>query len=196
MKTIEPRKPRAWELALPVILGITAWVGIAAVMPGASCRDGSPSSAVGRRGACSHHGGVQRGWGWVGILPALLVWGCVSNLLESRRSRGTERQPAQVLAGPMIEPPRKLADPLPTDMVQALRAAIGIGADVSFTYSEDDGYLPARVFPRWIQMADPHGLRTLCVMADCRATGALRAYALDRIRMLNVIEQGDTPVQA
>jgi hypothetical protein len=49
---------------MPIALGIVAfvatWILVGAFFGPTVCRDGSASPSIGRQGACSHHGGVNR----------------------------------------------------------------------------------------------------------------------------------------
>lgn len=50
---------------IPVALGVVAFLAVLivgnAVVGSTVCHDGWPSASIGNKGACSHHGGVNRG---------------------------------------------------------------------------------------------------------------------------------------
>lgn len=193
MQPIEPQGTRPWVFIISALLALVAWAAVARVVPGASCADGSPSHSIGRHGACSHHGGVRSGWGWIGLFPGLFVFAAGVNLLDNvnGRSRKIEKHNDKVVeASTMrIEPRREFAGKVPADNTKALRAAIEINSDVTFLYSVDGSFDLAQAYPRWIQMAEVHGERTLCVIADCRGTGVQRPFAIDRMSGLDIVNR-------
>lgn len=64
-----------------IILGLLAAFlaghGARAIFGGSTCGDGTHSSSIGRRGACSHHGGVNRVGPTLSGLIALFAGGYV-----------------------------------------------------------------------------------------------------------------------
>lgn len=72
------------------------FVGVLAFVPAkeTTCRDGWHSPSIGRAGACSHHGGVDRSWGlrtWLLILGLPAGWWVGAQIpkgLESIHEKG------------------------------------------------------------------------------------------------------------
>ena len=50
---------------------VLVMIGMGYVLGPATCRDGWHSASVGRRGACSHHGGVDRSGGTLRLLMSI-----------------------------------------------------------------------------------------------------------------------------
>lgn len=94
----------------PFVVGILVFI-FAGIVFGlisgpAVCRDGWHSSSIGTRGACSHHGGIKRGWG--GILATIVglaagFWRYVTNESAEAAAREAARSPQ----------PRSSAKPAP-----------------------------------------------------------------------------------
>lgn len=178
------RTKQVGQSGVPGLLGIAAGitVGLAVTfsMPGAACVDGSSSPSIGRSGACSHHGGVARGSGWLGI-PA----GFFAGLL------------VYILAGNVIDPmverreAARLARPAPSQSVNSddkeavLRAAARSSSQVEFLYQGGGAASERRrVYPRWLKMAMVEGEVTLCVMASEELAGNQQPWALSRMSSL------------
>jgi hypothetical protein len=77
------------------ILGIATFAAVVPFQGNATCRDGWHSSAIGRRGACSHHGGVDRPFPFafiagavVGIFSGVKIAG-----IRSRRASRSDARP-------------------------------------------------------------------------------------------------------
>jgi hypothetical protein len=60
--------------------------------PSASCNDGSFSSSIGRRGACSHHGGVDHHplYQLFSIIGGIIVGCSITNFLTPKSTREQE----------------------------------------------------------------------------------------------------------
>jgi len=179
-------RPPRWPWVLGIIVGLAVFGGVAAVVPGDRCADGTSSNAIGRRGACSHHGGVSSGWTFLGV-PAGLFAGMLSyGMLEALEERRAERrrdavrkQWEQVARAPVpanAAPPVRVAG---EDLQGYLRRVMAAGCWIVFQYR--DGDVTARgertVRPRWLQLADAAGKRTLCLVGDCSVDGR-RTFAL------------------
>jgi len=185
MREVKPPKTPYFLMALPWIVGIGIFVGIANLVPDVTCRDGSSSAAIGRRGACSHHGGVGGSWAFIGILPGLFGGMLTMNLIEKARSKKSEpRWTPQPTAPVKRQPPASSA---PEDV---LRSALMSRSQVTFLYQWEDGanLITKTVFPRWLQMAEVQGDRTLCVIADCSSSCDRSPFALSRMRNLHLID--------
>lgn len=57
------------------LAGTTIFFCAAPFVPGSVCKDGTSSASIGRRGACSHHGGVNRSDGTWFLLLLLSAMG-------------------------------------------------------------------------------------------------------------------------
>lgn len=53
------------------VVGAIIFFAVAPLVPGAACKDGTASASIGRRGACSHHGGVSGSGGYWFLLLAV-----------------------------------------------------------------------------------------------------------------------------
>ena len=60
------RRLFAWIIGIATFCGLASLAG--QILGPVTCRDGWPSPSIGRQGACSHHGGVERGREWI-LLP-------------------------------------------------------------------------------------------------------------------------------
>lgn len=71
-------KDRAWLVGIIVFLGSMILLSI--LLGGAVCSDGWASASIGRRGACSSHGGVDRTAGAIKFLLSIgaTVWAVVA----------------------------------------------------------------------------------------------------------------------
>jgi hypothetical protein len=98
---------------LKTILGSVAaflvvFVALGFVLPDAACRDGWKSSAIGRMGACSHHGGVDRTIGGLRFLLSLGAAFAVGFYIHHREHR---RPPREHRPTPVNPPQREGAAP-------------------------------------------------------------------------------------
>ena len=66
---------------------VVAWFICSVLVGSAICNDGWHSSAVGRSGACSHHGGVSRLPGFLAFVASVLVAVAVHTVRERRAQR-------------------------------------------------------------------------------------------------------------
>ena len=71
-------KDRTWLVGITVFLG--AMILLSILLGGAVCSDGWASASIGRRGACSSHGGVDRTVGAIKFLLSIgaTVWAVVA----------------------------------------------------------------------------------------------------------------------
>jgi hypothetical protein len=53
---------RARQIVAVIAVFLVISIGSVFVIPASTCRDGWHSPSIGRPGACSHHGGVDRTW--------------------------------------------------------------------------------------------------------------------------------------
>jgi hypothetical protein len=86
-------KPSRHPVLVGVLVFMVLWVASSRVVPHTVCRDDWPSASIGRRGACSHHGGV--GTNWLALLATLASAGCgvaVSRWLSSRTEKARRAQ--------------------------------------------------------------------------------------------------------
>lgn len=169
------------QRVLPFAVGLGVFVGIANVVPGASCRDGTRSTAIGRRGACSYHGGVTYGWTFIGLplglFAGVFTFGVIERRSQRKRTKEEERVEAAWQEAKARAPASGGAD-VPTvnageDHDTVIRRVIGTGWVVAFEY-RDEGAAASQartVHPRWLQLAEEGGERTLCVIADCPRDG-------------------------
>lgn len=196
MREIRPSNQTGSLWLLGVVVGIGVFLGVASVVPGASCADGTQSSAIGRRGACSHHSGVTSGWTFLGV-PAGLFAGVgtvalVESLMAGRASR--RRDVVDKQWGPVGSPStpasaESLVKRRGEDVQGFLRRVIAAGRWVAFQYpDEGTGQLRERaVRPRWLQLAEEAGERTLCLVGDCNVEGQ-RRFALSRMDRIRAVE--------
>ena len=78
----------------------------------ATCRDGWQSASIGRRGACSHHGGVgENGWAMFVTLLSLGGAFAVFAYLSSRQSRSSS-QPRPLSEAPKLQESLRLGQKL------------------------------------------------------------------------------------
>ncbi|QDE39815.1 DUF3761 domain-containing protein [Luteibacter pinisoli] len=139
---------------MAIVVGIAVFALVAGVVPGAACRDGTPSSAIGRRGACSHHGGVDVGWTWVGVPLGLFALVGALALLDRvpDRGRGGKSRRVNVV-------------PVGTAMESVIRRAIVEGRPVSFLIRDaSESGKRTVIRPGWLQMHPVAGLAELCLM--------------------------------
>ena len=59
----------SWIIGFAVFFALAR--GLGTLFGATTCRDGWPSPSIGRRGACSHHGGVDRSEDWLLIFPVI-----------------------------------------------------------------------------------------------------------------------------
>ncbi len=71
------------------LTGIFIYFMLGSFGPSASCNDGSFSGSIGRRGACSHHGGVDHHslYNLFSILGAIVVGISLTNFLTPKSER-------------------------------------------------------------------------------------------------------------
>lgn len=69
--------------ALWIITFLVIWFGLALLSGPATCRDGWHSSSIGKRGACSHHGGVKNSSSVFFLLALIGASGIVFLVLKS-----------------------------------------------------------------------------------------------------------------
>lgn len=198
MREVKAGKGTRWLWLASVAVGIGVFLGVAAVVPGAHCADGTQSSAIGRRGACSHHGGVTGGWTFVGV-PAGLFAGigtlaALEALLGRHASRRREKQLKEWhQAQASVRVSGTLGRRPGEDRQAFIRRVIAAGRWVTFAY-RDHGTAELRertVRPRWLQLSEIAGERTLCLVGDCAVDGQ-RTFALSRMEQLRAAE----PAQA
>lgn len=83
----------------PILTGIALFlfcvVGLNILFGPATCRDGWRSSSIGRQGACSHHGGVDRSKGSIAFFIAVVVGGGVGYSLY-QKAEAEEREVRRV----------------------------------------------------------------------------------------------------
>lgn len=200
MKQTEPSTPSAWPWLLGLIVGIGVFCGVASVVPGPSCADDTPSAAIGRRGACSHHGGVTSGWTFLGVLPGLFAGIGTVVLIETLKAWGASRREEMVKRlwdQERAKPVRVSAEPVPRrareDVEAFLRRVMLARGWVAFQYREEDGggWRECQVFPRWLQTSEVAGESTFCLVGDCSVEGR-RVFALSRIDNIRGVEPPPT----
>jgi hypothetical protein len=74
---------------------------------GATCRDGWASPSIGRPGACSYHGGVDRSKGALIMVVSLGIGAAAGAWVGNRRNAGPSVGPAS----PMIDPSKSVSMP-------------------------------------------------------------------------------------
>lgn len=93
------------RLPHPIVLALVAFiasqVGLGTVLFAHECSDGWPSGSIGRRGACSHHGGVSRGPDFLrNILSIGIGWAAYAGTAKLRQPP----QPSAPIPKPAVEP--------------------------------------------------------------------------------------------
>lgn len=192
MKRLNPPKPPLWTRVAPFIIGVFAFGLVLHIVPGASCRDGTASSAIGHRGACSHHRGVSVGWGFVGVPIGLFAGVLTANLIDGIYGQRRKRHEESVKEAWAASASTK-AQGLPPNIranehsEAFLRRVMGTGKQVSFTYAASNaGEQSERtVLPRWLQMSEVDGSQTLCLIADCSTDGRM-PFALAKMNQLHL----------
>jgi hypothetical protein len=85
----------AWVAGIAVLVALNVWF-----VPDATCADGWESGSIGRRGACSWHGGVRSSpWGFAALIASVIVGVLIAKFEEIsdwftgwRKRRRAEKQ--------------------------------------------------------------------------------------------------------
>ena len=74
-------------------VGLVMFFGLGVFVPDPTCRDGWKSESIGKRGACSHHGGVKES-PWTSVVFILSIAGgiFITNRLNKRDYPDPEEQ--------------------------------------------------------------------------------------------------------
>jgi hypothetical protein len=83
---------KRWLSRRPILAGLLAflivWLGLGLLIGSTTCRDGWQSPSIGRRGACSHHGGVDRTAGEIiralAIGAGWITWAALNGYAERK----------------------------------------------------------------------------------------------------------------
>lgn len=164
------------------LVGLLLLVGLLSLIPPPTCRDGWRSPSIGRQGACSHHGGVERHSGLAFMAVAVsfgagfLVSAKLSGVIERRKKDRFKRS---------LTPPPTNA---PADEV--IIYAILSESKIEFMYKGRKDFVPAQ------RIVTPTGLTTTggrfgkagtpCVVGYCHIRNAARIFTLDRIQGLKL----------
>lgn len=178
-------------MRIPLAAGATVFLAALVLfvgqIPPATCRDGWQSPSIGLRGACSHHGGVER-HGGLYLLSVLLSSG-----LGFAAHRGLaaiiRRREERTFLATLTPPP---ADAPPIDwVVYALRAQ----KDLVFTYKGQKDFEPRlrRVRPVSLEVRLGRGKRSSepAFTGRCRDSNEERTFVYDRMRGIALAPESD-----
>lgn len=188
MKEIRPSSGTGWIWLVGIVVAVGVFCGVAAIVPGPRCVDGTSSDAIGRRGACSYHRGVTSGQAFLGVPAGLFAGIGTIALLEAMLARAAARREKEV--GQLWDQARASSAPVKVaaprqageELEGYLRRAMLAGGLIAFLHKEEDGtgWRERTVRPRWLQMSEVAGESTYCLVGDCTVDGR-RAFALSRI---------------
>ena len=178
-------------MRIPLAAGATVFLAALVLfvgqIPPATCRDGWQSPSIGLRGACSHHGGVER-HGGLYLLSVLLSSGLgfATHLgLAAIIRRREEKAFLATLTIPAADAP-------PIDwVVYALRAQ----KDVVFSYKGQKDFEPRlrRVRPVSLEVRPGRGKRSSepAFTGRCRDSNEERTFVYDRMRGIALAPKSD-----
>lgn len=189
------RVPRFQIVAKHNLLGAAAGVIVFLVLvqfiPATACADGWESPSIGRRGACSHHGGVRSNGIWYFGVEALslFVGAVVATKIAPSVPDRTASDNAIALLGSESASYRPAAD-LIARAIEARRRIAFVYTKRGSTHSEARTILP-RKFER---MARPSTRSiTLCVVGSCDKRRAERTFAVELMRDVRMVETSSSP---
>jgi len=164
--------------AAGAVVSLLALVLFVGQIPPATCRDGWQSPSIGSRGACSHHGGVERHGGLylLSVLGSGALGVTVYAFLGRVLRRRAERRFVAQLAVPQV-------GAMPIDwVIYALRTK----RDLVFTYKgrEDFEPRPRRVRPVSLELRHERGKKPKepAFRGLCRDAGEERTFVYGRMR--------------
>jgi hypothetical protein len=169
---------------------------LAPLMPETTCYDGWHSPSIGRMGACSHHGGVNRHNGLMLLVVGVSLGAgfLTSNLLSWRDSTtsslsGTDkREPPFAVSSPPLG--TNVRESPFTNEIQLITNAIKDRKKIEFLYKKprELTYTKRTVRPiEFAKFSRKDGDSTLCVQGHCDLRKAIRSFALKRMKNLTVI---------
>jgi len=176
----------AWSTSLRLnvaagcIVGTIIFLGLVSLAPDAACVDGWRSPSIGRRGACSYHGGVDRHE----LLTLIIVGISVASGVFTSKilARNTKSSPSQRLTG--------AAEPFSFE-VKLIMTAIEKQNKLEFLYKKPGaaGYEQRTVRPIELdRVAHKRGNGyTLCIRGYCELRRDIRNFAIKRMKNLRVI---------
>ena len=164
------------------VVGILLLIGLLPLVPAPSCRDGWDSPSIGRRGACSHHGGVER-HGELALLIVAASFG--AGLFTTAQLSGIveRRKKARFFAS--LVPPGPDA---PTEKI--ILYAILSESKIEFLYKGRNDFVPQLriVTPTYSSVTrGQYGWSGApCIVGHCHTRNACRTFVLDRISALKL----------
>ena len=164
------------------ILGLLLLVGLSSLIPEPRCRDGWESPSIGRQGACSHHGGVERHEGFVFL--AIATSFCAGLITTLRLTAWAERRKKARFIASLVRP----EPDAPIDKI--VLYAILSESKIEFMYKgRKDFTSKLRIVTRKATTAN-YGrcgrLGTLYLVGHCHSSNANRTFAIDRISGLKL----------
>lgn len=99
-------------ISLAVVVFIISMIGLKALLGPNTCRSGWQSPSIGRSGACSHHGGVDRSRSQLAFFGSLAAGGAAWFFFQRRRERQLPPRRQHISPIGPVEPTSRLA-PLP-----------------------------------------------------------------------------------
>lgn len=181
------------------VAGGIAFVLVLVLLPfsGGQCEDGWKSSSIGRQGACSHHGGVDRNEGWLILAAAVasVVGFGVSSWRQSVQDGRDESRLRSIAAKSGIRASTVgEATRLKSSAPSAVLEAIENGKLLEFVYRKAAGKSEVRkIRPETIaEVAHTQGHRggaSLCVRGYCFDRREDRTFAIRKMSDIVVVEE-------
>jgi hypothetical protein len=169
------------NIIIGVIAGILVFVALQFLLPPVVCRDGWRSSSIGRKGACSYHGGVISG----GIWPLLALGTSVAAGIYTSKIIARHYKPR------LFHTDVGQQDQAFASEIKQIIFAIDNGKKITFFYngSKQSSYQKRIIKPIELnRVAHQYGRNyTLCIKGHCEMRNAIRNFALKRMKGLEVI---------